>query len=406
MRKRPEFDSTRRLWLSAAAFTILSACSDLGRGTPVPRSERRNAIVLGLRNARFFVDEPEAISAEQEQALVREAKSLGVSRGGILPTAHYLALSGGGDKGAFGAGLLVGWTAHGDRPKFKLVTGVSTGALSAPFAFLGSEYDAALADVYTNINPSKVFAERFAPVAALMQDAMADTSPLYGTISHYIDEAILAKIAAEYDKGRILLIQTTDLDAGVPVLWNIGAIAKSGHSGAPDLVRRLLLASASIPGMFPPVLIDVEANGKSYQEMHVDGGAVSQAFLIPSTLVVRIAQQRAGFRRQGMMAYIVRNSRLTTEWSGVQRATLPIASKAVTIMINYVGLGDLYHIYLICKRAGADFNVAYIESDFQAEEKGQFDQGYMRALYNFAYEKAARGYPWEHAPPGFRVESG
>jgi hypothetical protein len=175
----------------------------------VPRSERRNATVLGLRNARFFVDEPEAISAEQEQALVREAKSLGVSRGGILPTAHYLALSGRGDKGAFAAGLLVGWTTHGGRPKFKLVTGVSTGALSAPFALLGSEYDAALADVYTNINPSKVFAERFAPVAALMQTAMADTSPLYGTISHYIDEAILAKIASEYDKGRILLIRTT-----------------------------------------------------------------------------------------------------------------------------------------------------------------------------------------------------
>jgi predicted patatin/cPLA2 family phospholipase len=404
MENRKEIYWSRRLWLSTAGFALLSACTDFGRGIPVPASERRNATVLGLRNARFFVDEPAAISAEQEQALVREAKSLGVSRGGILPTGQYLALSGGGDKGAFGAGLLVGWTAHGDRPNFKLVTGVSTGALSAPLAFLGPEYDAALTDVYTNINPSKVFAERFPPVAALLQDAMADTSPLFGTISHYIDESILSKIAAEYDKGRLLLIQTTDLDAGVPVLWNIGAIAKSGHSGAPDLVRRLLLASASIPGMFPPVLIDVQANGKSYQEMHVDGGAVSQAFLIPPTVIVRVAQERAGFRRQGMVAYIIRNSRLTTEWSGVQRATLPIAEKAITIMINYVGLGDLYHIYLICKRAGADFNVAYLGDDFQAEEKVQFDQGYMRSLYNFAYEKAARGYPWEHAPPGFQAE--
>jgi hypothetical protein len=399
MRNADEFDSSRRLWLSTAAFAILSACTNLGRRTPVPPSERRDAIVLGLRNARFFVDEPGAISAEQEQALVREAKSLGVSRGGVLPTGQYLALSGGGDKGDFGAGLLVGWTAHGDRPKFKLVTGVSTGALTAPFAFLGPEHDAALTDVYTNINRSKVFAERFAPVAALIQDAMADTSPLFGTISHYIDEAVLAKIAAEYEKGGLLLIQTTDLDAGVPVLWNIGAIATSGHSDAPDLIRRLLLASACIPGAFPPVLIDVEANGKSYQEMHVDGGAVGQAFLIPPTLIVRIAQEKSGFRRQGMVAYIIRNSRLTTEWSDVQRATLPIASKAVTI-----SLGDLYHIYLTMQRAGTDFNVAYIGDDFQAEQKEQFDQGYMRALYRFAYEKAARGYPWEHAPPGFQAE--
>jgi len=397
MRSADEFDSRRQLWQNPI-FTAR-------RRTAVPLSERGDAIALGLRNARFFLDNPGAMSTEQEQALVREAKSLGVSRGGVLPNAQYLSLSGGGDKGAFGAGLLVGWTAHGDRPKFKLVTGVSTGALTAPFAFLGPEYDAALTDVYTNIDPSKVFKKRFLPLAALMQDAMADTSPLFGTISHYINEEMLAKIAAEYEKGRLLLIQTTDLDAGLPVLWNIGAIAASGHPSAADLICRILLASASIPAAFPPVLFDVTANGKSYQEMHVDGGAVSQAFLIPPSLDVRIAQEKSGFRREAYVTYTIRNSRLTTEWSDVQRATLPIAGKAVSIMINYVGLGDLYRIYLEVQRAGAGFNVAYIGDDFQAEHKEQFDQGYMRALFRFAYEKAARGYPWEHAPPGFQAEN-
>jgi Patatin-like phospholipase len=145
MRSADEFDSRRQLWQNPI-FTAR-------RRTAVPLSERGDAIALGLRNARFFLDNPGAMSTEQEQALVREAKSLGVSRGGVLPNAQYLSLSGGGDKGAFGAGLLVGWTAHGDRPKFKLVTGVSTGALTAPFAFLGPEYDAALTDVYTNIDP-------------------------------------------------------------------------------------------------------------------------------------------------------------------------------------------------------------------------------------------------------------
>src|ERR1700724_796982 len=125
-------------------------------------------------------------------------------------------------------------------------------------------------------------------------------------------------------KGRLLLIQTTDLDAGLPVLWNIGAIAASGHPSAADLIRRISLPSASIPGAFPPVLFDVNANGKSYQEMHVDGGAVSQAFLAPPSLDVRIAQEKSGFRREGYVAYIIRNSRLTTEWIDVQRATLPI----------------------------------------------------------------------------------
>jgi hypothetical protein len=257
---------------------------------------------------------------------------------------------------------------------------------------LGSEYDAALTDVYTNIRPWKVFAKRFLPVAALLQD------------SRYVNEAMLAKIAAEYGKGRLLLIQTTDLDAGLPVLWNIGAIAASEHPGALDLIRRILLASAAIPGAFPPVLFDVEAHGKSYQEMHVDGGAFSQALIIPPGLIVRMAQKRAGFRREAFVAYVIRDSRLTTEWSNVQRTTLPIAGKAVSIMINYIGLGDLYQIYLAMQRAGADFNVAYIGDDFRAEHKEQFDHGYMRALYRYAYEKATTGYPWEHAPPWYQAE--
>jgi hypothetical protein len=153
-----------------------------------------------------------------------------------------------------------------------------------------------------------------------------------------------------------------------------------------------------------PVLFNVEVGGKSYQEMHVDGGAVSQAFLIPPSLVVRLAQERAGFRRKASVAYVIRNSRLTTEWSDVQRATLPIVSKAVSMMINYMGVGDLYRIYLAMQRGGAEFNLAYIGDDFQAEHKEDFDQEYMRALFHFAYEKATRGYPWEHAPPGFQGE--
>lgn len=236
----------------------------MDRRSAVPENERQAVTVLGLPNARFFVDQPAAISAEQGRALVREAKALGVDRGGTLPTAYLLSLSGGGDNGAFGAGLLVGWTAHHDRPKFKLVTGVSTGALIAPFAFLGPEYDGALTDVYTNSEPSKIYVRRFPALAALTQDALSDSTPLYETISRYVDDSLLARIAAEYEKGRLLLIQTTDLDAGKPVLWNVGAIAASGNPGALDLVRHILLASAAIPAAFPPVLFDVEANGNAY----------------------------------------------------------------------------------------------------------------------------------------------
>jgi hypothetical protein len=387
------------LCLIAIGALALSACSTLDRRSAVPPELRRSTSVLGIPNARFFRDQPENIMAEQKRQLIREAKYLGVPRGGQFPEAYILSLSGGGDDGAFGAGLLVGWTAHGDRPKFKLVTGVSTGALIAPFAFLGSEYDDALTDVYTNVHQSDIFIKRF-PTAALTDDAMADTAPLFGTISKYVDAHMMARIAEEYKKGRILMMQTTDLDAGYPVMWNIGAIAEVGTPEALNLIRHIMLASASIPAAFPPVMFDVEAGGAPYQEMHVDGGASSQAFLIPSSVDPRIAQAELHAHRK-MSAYIIRNSRLTTEWSDVERKTLSVAGKGVTTMINYSGVSDFYQMYLETLRAGAAFHLAYIDGDFHAPHKEDFDQTYMRALYHYAYDKAAKGYPWQDGPPGF-----
>ncbi len=394
--------SPKRLFLGLLAVAALSlaACSTLERKNAVPPELRRSTSVLGIPNARFFADQPEAMMAEQKRELAREAKYLGVPRGGELPTAYLLSLSGGGDDGAFGAGLLVGWTAHGDRPKFKLVTGVSTGALIAPFAFLGSEYDDALTDVYTNVNQSDIFTSRFV-TAALTDDAMADTSPLYATISKHIDPHVMARIAEEYGKGRVLLMQTTDLDAGYPVIWNIGAIAEVGTPEALNVIRHVMLASASIPAAFPPVMFDVEAGGGAYQEMHVDGGASSQAFLVPPSLDPNDVRVRAGYSRK-VAAYIIRNSRLTTEWTDTQRQTLSIAGKGVSTMINYSGVSDFYRMYLETRRAKASFHLAYIGPDFQAPHPSQFDQTYMRALYHYAYGKAAKGYPWQEAPPGFK----
>ncbi len=390
-------------WLMAVLVlsALSSACSMLDRQAAVPPEDRRAATVLGIPNARFFSDEIGTIEQEQRQALLREAKHLGVKKGGVLPTAHVLTLSGGGDNGAFGAGLLVGWTAHGDRPQFKLVTGVSTGALISVYAFLGPEYDPLLTEVYTQLDPSQIYQERFLPVAAIAQDALSDTGPLYRTISHYFNEEVMRKIAREYENGRLLAIQTTDLDAGKPVFWNIGAIAASGHPKALDLIRHILLASAAIPAAFPPVLFDVEVDGKPYQELHVDGGAVSQSFVGPAGLNTEKAREEAGFRRK-VVTYVVRNGKLKAEWSDVDRQTLSVAQKAVSVLTNYSGVGDLYKIYMIVKRGGGAFNLAFIGDDFNAPHPFDFDRGYMKALYSYAFDKAKGGYPWEHAPPGFQ----
>ena len=319
---------------------------------------------------------------------------------GHLSTNYFLAISGGGDDGAFGAGLLAGWSARGDRPVFGLVTGVSTGALSAPFAFLGSEYDAKLKKVYTDTSAGDIFNKR-GLLAAVANDAMTDTTPLRNMIASFVDETMIKRIAEEYGKGRLLLIMTTNLDQGRSVIWNIGAIAASEYPGARDLIIDVLRASAAIPGLFPPVMLDVSIDGKRYQEMHVDGGAVAQAFLYPPSLNLKTHSARFGIERK-RVAYILRNGRLFRPEEDVKRQTLSIATQAISTMTATSGVNDTYRMYVITKRDGVGFNLAYIDNDFTLPYKGPFDQGYMRALFEYGYDKGKVGYRWHKKPPGYQ----
>ena len=329
-------------------------------------------------------------------ALQREEATLGTagSRDARLPPAYFLAVSGGGDNGAFGSGLLNGWSETGTRPQFKIVTGVSTGALIAPFAFLGPAYDAQLRDVYTTMTPERVFRQR-GYTAALFDDAMADTTPLSLLIAKYADQNLLDAIAAEYRKGRLLMIGTTNIDAQRPVIWNIGAIAASGHPGALDLVRKILRASSAIPGAFQPVLIDVAVNGQKYQELHVDGGAIAQLFLYPPSIDLK----GAGVKRE-RRAYIIRNARLDPDYAVTERRTISIAGRAVSTMLAASGRNDVLRTYFVTQRDGVDYNLAYIGTDFQMTENGQFEQPYMKALYDYGFQQAKEGHAWHKAPPG------
>ena len=248
---------------------------------------------------------------------------------------------------------------NGTEPSFKLVTGVSTGSMIAPFAFLGRAYHDRLCKLYTTITPADILKAR-GLTAVLTRDALADTDPLYRLISRYVDEQMLADIATEYGKGRLLLIGTTSLDFQRPVIWNIGAIAAKGGPQAVELVRKILLASAAIPGAFPPVMIRVEAGGEQYQEMNVDGGAVAQTFLYPANLRDRIDPRSPSFARD-RHAYIIRNGRLDPEWASVDRGFLSITGRAIATMIHYSGYNDVFRIYAITKRDGVDYNLAYIK---------------------------------------------
>jgi hypothetical protein len=317
---------------------------------------------------------------------------------GIYGRRHtYLAISGGGENGAFAAGLLLGWTASGDRPEFTAVTGISAGALVAPFAFLGPEYDDVLKTVSAGLTADQVYKKR-GVIRALRTDAMATTGPLQGLIAKYVDEEVMEKIAAAHREGRSLTIGTANLDSMRPVIWRIGAIANSGHPDALNLIRQILLASASIPAAFPPVLIQVAVGDEKYDELHVDGGAASQVFLYPVGVDYDDVLERLAVPGRPKV-YIIRNSRLDPMYEQVRNKLFPIAGRSLESLVRTQGIGDLYRIYLETCRDGLDFNLAYIPADFTEEPKEESDTQYMKDLFDMAFERAEGGYDWEEMPP-------
>ncbi|WP_254598345.1 patatin-like phospholipase family protein [Polynucleobacter arcticus] len=376
----------------------LAGCSSLQRKAAVPSQQMGQAQIAGLSGVRYLVASQSSIDqmAGDIQAgfKVRDEKTLNTP-------ANYLSLSGGGDDGAYGAGLLIGWAERGDRPQFNLVTGISTGALIAPFAFMGKEYDPALREVYTKYGPRDIFIER-GLVSGILSDGLSDTTPLFQLISKYIDQDFLRKVGNEYtSKNRWLLIGTTNLDAGVPVVWNMGKIASIGTPEALDLFRKIMLASASIPGAFSPVMFDFEVAGQSFHEMHVDGGAITQVFLYPSALSQRAQDLKLKLQKQ-RNAYIIRNARLDPEWRETERGTLSIIQRAISSMIQTQGIGDLYRIYHTTQLDGVGFNLAFIGSDFKFPHKSEFDTSYMQALFEYGYKQGLGGKEWQKYPPGYR----
>ncbi|RJF94281.1 patatin family protein [Sphingomonas cavernae] len=377
---------------------MVTGCATPERLPAVPTAATVQA-ETGLGPVRFFVRrDVSGFETEAKASLARElAYRASVGQHGPLPPAYFLAISGGGDNGAFGAGLLNGWTASGTRPEFKAVTGISTGALIAPFAFLGPKYDHVLEEVYTRTSQRDIFRLR-GMIRGFFSDAMADTTPLYELVTRYADQALLDAIAAEYAKGRLLLVGTTALDSLEPVIWNMTAIAASKDPRAPELFRRILVASASIPGVFPPVMLDVTVGGQRYQEMHVDGGTIAQVFLYPPSLHMDQSGPAAGRKR---LLYIIRNARLDPDWASVDRRTLPVAARAISSLTQTQGIGDLYRIFTTTRRDGIDYNLAFIPPTFNVPHREEFDTNYMQHLFATGRQMAVAGYRWQKFPPGY-----
>lgn len=262
------------------AILILTGCTTTKRPA-LPTDHTTLGMIHGLEKVRFWGDEDRP-DDETVTALMRR-QILAADAAELDKPQNFLAISGGGQDGAFGAGVLNGWSKHGDRPQFRVVTGISTGAIIAPFAFLGEDYDPSLKEMYTLYSTKQILKKTI--ISGLFGgEAIADSSPLLGLIAKYLDEKSIERIANEHRKGRRLFVGTTNMDALRPVIWDLGAIAVSDHPDKANLIHRTILASASIPGAFPPMIFDVSKGGVEYNELHMDGGIGKQIFISPNFL--------------------------------------------------------------------------------------------------------------------------
>jgi predicted acylesterase/phospholipase RssA len=387
--------------LIAAALSVAgcAAVPTLERKAPPNLAVAEAATIPGLTGVRSWGDFVPKDAVQEYHRIFPGLPQIGQNAPRIdgRPVIKVLALSGGGPDGAFGAGLLSGWTARGDRPEFQFVTGISAGALIAPFAYLGSAYDEPMREIWTQYETSELITAQLLP-GLLGGPSLADTAPLAALIAKYVDRAFLAKIAAEYSKGRILLIGTTNLDAQRPVVWNMGAIARAGTPAAVELFRQVLLASSAIPGAFPPVNIKVVADGQSFDEMHVDGGTTREVFITPV---------QASFRSLDKLydqpplrhIYIVKNGKIGADYTEVKPKTLAIASRAIATLLKRQHSGDIYRIYRDAKDGGAEFNLIAVPEAFSEKPKQAFDPVYQKALFETGYKMGRGGIKWLKIPP-------
>ncbi|SFN11066.1 Patatin-like phospholipase [Bradyrhizobium sp. Rc3b] len=367
-------------FLVLACSLVLGTCTSLPR-TPYTAAEASTSRVLEIDGLRRYADEPiTKFSFEKDTSTA---------------TKSYLALSGGGADGAYGVGVLNGWTAARTRPTFSVVSGVSTGGLIAPFAFLGSQYDDTLKEVYTS-GIAETLLNDPSIMRVLFGSGLFGNTRLRELVARYVGPEVMAQVARENAKGRKLLVVTTDLDTQRTAIWDMGKIAAVGTPEALKLFRDVMAASASIPLVFPPIMIDAEGQGRKFQEMHVDGGVTAPVLTLPEALLFQ------GNRLPGnakMDIYILVNKKIERNFELVSNGTIDVASRSLSAITQSQTRSIIFSTYDFAKRNRLGFHLSYIAREYPAPPSEGFDTAYMRALYQYGYDKAAAGQAWSSTVP-------
>ncbi len=324
----------------------------------------------------------------------------------LPPKRNILVLSGGGSYGAYSAGVLVGWSHTGTRPAFDVVTGISTGALIAPLAFLGEPYDCEIENLYTTLRTQDIFRLK-KTVRSIFSEGLADSSPLGKKIEQLATPELLREIAAEHAKGRRLYIGTTELESRRAVVWDMGEIATRGTPDDAALFRKVLLASASIPGVFPPVTIPVTIDGKPYTERHVDGGVTQALFLRPPVIKPEDQAEPGRASLYGSDLHIIVAGKLFADASLTPLRVLNITAGSVSTLIYAQTRGDLLKLYTGAILTGMNYKLAAIDPDFVTTASAyEFEPKEMTKLFREGYRQATSERPWRTTPPGIEKSEG
>jgi hypothetical protein len=390
-----------RFYCAIFILFFLSGCAGVRHAVPANLTD--SAQVIGIPDtSRAFWGQPNSVITQDYNLSLKQDTDdcFSIDSHGNK-TCSVLLISSGAENGAYGSGLLKGWSRSGSRPVFKIVTGISTGAIMAPFAFLGSAYDQRLEEIYTTHSTKDVFRSKIIP-----WDSLVKNWPLERLIKKYFDKQLLQEIAKEYYKGRRLYIGTTDLDAQQLVVWNMGEIASLGNDKALGLFRKIILASVSMPGAFPPVYFQVKANGRIYDEMDMDGGVTKQIFLPYEVLqnFKKAAEIQPGMNSNSSKLrykiYIIRNTFSDPIWMEVPDKIISIVIRTIDTIIKGQSIEDIYQLYAFTKLGNGDFNLACIPAGYIRHDKEFFDLVEMKRLFDLGFKEASRGYRWRKTPPG------
>ena len=374
------------LWgLLRAAGALLAVLSMVSACAAPPRLAYTAAEQLAATPPGFTDVRIEASEQEGAERLMTFFQRDRVIRDRPL---EVLAISGGGATGAFGAGVLVGWSQSGNRPDFDVVTGISTGALAAPFAFLGPVNDAKLKAGYTDGQASNML--DFCGLLALFSDSLFSGRPLEDLVARLIDDTVVAAVAREHKPGRRLLVGTTNLDTQSLTLWNMGALASVCGPLATKLFRDVIIASASIPGVFPPKMIEVESGGRRFFEMHVDGSGISSFFAVPEPLLLWTDEKNA-MRRTKL--HILVNGALDKQFAVTPNETISILRRSVDAAGKTNTRTELVAVGAFAERNNVDLRISHVPSGVNPSPLN-FDQAHMSELFEQGRQLGASGQAW------------